>query len=110
MKENTSDVAPKTIGAVTLATIKSTATKQPMSLLLRLLAASADRPVLDQTGLTGSYDYALEYARDPSAAVGDTAAPSLFTAIQEQLGLKLESRKGMIEVLVIDHVEKPSAN
>ena len=63
-----------------------------------------DRPVIDTTGLKGRYDFTLEWAqRDP-----DTG-PSLFTALQEQLGLRLVAQKGPVEVLVIDHVEKVPA-
>jgi uncharacterized protein (TIGR03435 family) len=66
------------------------------------------RKILDQTGLTGRYDLTLKWASvdDPRESDG----PSLFSAIQEQLGLKLESTKGRVPVLVIDHVEKPSPN
>jgi uncharacterized protein (TIGR03435 family) len=68
-----------------------------------------DRPVLDRTGLEGEYDVKFEatpaWQRDSD--VGDL---SVFTAVQEQLGLKLEPAKAPVEVLVVDHVEKPSAN
>jgi uncharacterized protein (TIGR03435 family) len=63
------------------------------------------KKVLDQTGLTGAYDFTLEYA--PADAV-DSSLPSLFTALQEQLGLKLAAITTAVEVLVIDHAEKPS--
>jgi uncharacterized protein (TIGR03435 family) len=86
---------------------------EPISELVRLLNLSAiDRPVLDKTGLTGSYDFTLEFSRGGSN--GDAADPdgtSIFTAVQEQLGLKLDRAKEPTEVLVIDHVEsRPSAN
>ena len=68
-----------------------------------------DRPVIDQTGLTGMFDIHLEFARD-GAPAGDLSAPSLFTAVQEQLGLKLTPDKGPVEVLVIDHLERPNEN
>jgi uncharacterized protein (TIGR03435 family) len=76
-----------------------------------------DREVTDATGLDASYDFTLEYASDdhllkrviPDAQPDDTA-PVLFTALQEQLGLKLESHKGPVEVFVIDHAERPSEN
>jgi uncharacterized protein (TIGR03435 family) len=77
-----------------------------------------DRPVVDQTHITGKFDFTLNWtpnetqfegrAIDPTTQNGD--APELFTAIQEQLGLKLESAKVPVDVLVIDHVEKPSDN
>jgi uncharacterized protein (TIGR03435 family) len=80
-----------------------------------------DRPVLDQTRLTGKYDFNLDFTPDDSQFAGmgakvsppaDSAnpPPNLYTAIQEQLGLKLEATKALAEVLVIDHVEKPSEN
>jgi len=68
-----------------------------------------ERTIIDKTGLTGRFDIHLEFAGD-SNAPSDDAAPSIFTAVQEQLGLKLESGKGPVETLVIDNVERPSAN
>lgn len=83
-------------------------------------AVVLDRPVLDQTGLSGRYDFLLKWTPDQwqfSSLGGklpppsdEAAAPDLFTAVQQQLGLKLESVKAPVEVLVIDHVEKPTAN
>jgi len=67
-----------------------------------------DRPVLNKTGLSGEYDFTLEWT--PGIAPDDADSPSLFTAIQEQLGLKLEPQKGPVEVMVIDHAELPSEN
>jgi uncharacterized protein (TIGR03435 family) len=86
-----------------------------------LQAAVLDRPVVDQTGLEGKYDFPLKWTPDetqfasfggkmPPPSDNADAPPGLFTAIQEQLGLKLESTKAPVEVLVIDHVEKPSEN
>jgi uncharacterized protein (TIGR03435 family) len=89
-----------------------------------LLGLTLDRPVIDKTGLTGLYDLHLDFGREgttvgdmpppppgapPSEPLGP-AGPSIFTAIQEQLGLKLESSKGPREFLVIDSVERPSEN
>jgi uncharacterized protein (TIGR03435 family) len=70
-----------------------------------------DRPVVDQTGLKGRYDFRFQWTFDElRAPVDGTAPPGLFTAIQEQLGLKLEPVKAETEVLVVDTVEKPGAN
>jgi uncharacterized protein (TIGR03435 family) len=70
-----------------------------------------DRPAVDQTGLVGRYDFQLIWTADESRAPTDgTAPPGLFTAIQEQIGLKLEPVKAQIDVLVVDAVERPSAN
>jgi len=72
-----------------------------------------NRPVLDKTGLTGLYDFTLSWLPDPGQvgnAAGQGEGASIFTALVEQLGLKLEAQKGPVEILVIDHVEKPSEN
>ena len=71
-----------------------------------------DRPVVDQTGLTGRFDLRLTWTPDGPAQATESAdaPPDLFTAIQEELGLKLVSTKAPVDVLVIDHIEKPSAN
>jgi uncharacterized protein (TIGR03435 family) len=70
-----------------------------------------DRPVVDKTGFAGTYDLKIEatpeFRMNRDSELGDI---SVFTAVQEQLGLKLESQKAPIEILVVDHVDKPSAN
>ena len=75
-----------------------------------VLASVLGRPVLDRTGFTGSFRVLLEFAPVAPGRDMDSTKPSLFTALEEQLGLRLESEKGTEEVLVIDHVERPSAN
>jgi uncharacterized protein (TIGR03435 family) len=81
--------------------------------------AVLDRPVVDHTNITGRYDFTLSWtpdqsqfggasARTPSVADNANAPPGLATAMQEQLGLKLDATKAPVEVLVIDHVERPS--
>jgi uncharacterized protein (TIGR03435 family) len=81
-----------------------------------LSRSGLDRPVIDRTGLTGGFDLRLKWAADTpantlgSVAVDNPTGPSIFTALKEQIGLKLESAKGPVEILVIDHVEKPSEN
>ena len=81
------------------------------------LRSELGRPVVDATGLTGKFDFKLEWVPDESQpnSGGDVPPPdatgaSIFAAIQEQLGLKLEAMKGPVEMLMIDHVEKPSEN
>ena len=69
-----------------------------------------DRPVVDQTGLSGRFDFVLTWAPDDSNTDPANPAPGLFTAVQEQLGLKLEPIKAKADVYVIDHVEMPSEN
>jgi bla regulator protein blaR1 len=90
-----------------------------------MLPQRLGRDVVDQTGLKGNYDFDLKWAPDQSrpemmmgpeggklgadnAPPTDTSGPSLFTAVQEQLGLKLESRKGPVDILVIDQAERPT--
>jgi uncharacterized protein (TIGR03435 family) len=83
-----------------------------------LQGAVLDRPVLDQTGISGRYDFTLTWAPLGTEFGGNLPAPpptddppaGLFTAIQEQLGLKLEAVKAPAGVMVIDKAEKPSAN
>jgi uncharacterized protein (TIGR03435 family) len=99
----------------------------PLVFLVQQLAQQLGRRVLDQTGLKGNYDFTLKWTPDQSSAAmlqgppgggpgpdnappPDSSGPSIFTAIQEQLGLKLESTKGPVETLVIDHVAQPSEN
>jgi uncharacterized protein (TIGR03435 family) len=89
---------------------------QPISALARLLEPMVRRRVIDKTGLQGIFDVeltvALEVAGLPPPPPGArvTEAPSVFVALQEQLGLKLESARGPVEVLVIDSVERPTPN
>jgi uncharacterized protein (TIGR03435 family) len=80
-----------------------------------MLASSLGRPVLDKTGLPGKYDFLLSWASEPPKgpipAASDDSGPTMVTAVQEQLGLKLESRKAAVELLVVDHYEKkPTEN
>jgi bla regulator protein BlaR1 len=93
----------------------------PLADLVKQLSQQLKRTVQDKTGLMGKYDFTLRWTPDESqgppgpARIDNTpppgdSGPSIFTAIQEQLGLKLESQTGPVEILVIDHVEKPSEN
>ena len=77
--------------------------------LASLLSSAMDRMVIDQTQLTGSYKFTLRWNPDESLNQNPDL-PSIFTAIQEQLGLKLVPTKGPVEMLIIDHVESPSQN
>jgi uncharacterized protein (TIGR03435 family) len=84
-----------------------------MDAFANYLSQRLDRPVLDQTGLKGPFEITLDWAPDSPQRPGasdDLSGPSIFTALQEQLGLKLEGRKVPVEILVIDHAEKPSEN
>jgi uncharacterized protein (TIGR03435 family) len=82
---------------------------------LSMLSRQLGRTVVDRTGLTGNYDFTLRWSPDNSATSASEGAqadtlPSIFTAVQEQLGLKLESTKAPASVLVVDHLERPSQN
>jgi uncharacterized protein (TIGR03435 family) len=80
-----------------------------MPLIVEQISLVAGRVVVDKTGLTDRYDVKLVWAADDAPA-GENSAPSLFTAIQEQLGLKLEPAKEPVPVLVIDHIDLPTPN
>jgi uncharacterized protein (TIGR03435 family) len=104
--------------------IESTGTA--MEFLAHVLSRQLGRTVVDKTGLTGNYEFKLEWTPDDavpamasavggqpagdSASTPDTSGPSLFTAVQEQLGLKLESVKTQADVIVIDQIEQPTPN
>jgi uncharacterized protein (TIGR03435 family) len=98
-----------------------------MAELIMILSQQLERIVLDQTGLKGNYDFTLQWSPDQTSSAivqgpeggkpvvdntppPESSGPSIFTAIQEQLGLKLESTKGPVDVLVIEHIERPSEN
>lgn len=89
-------------------------TSAPLSLLLSLLENLLRCPVIDATGLTGKYDFALNWARDPSTMppgeLSDDSEPEIFSALQEQLGLKLVPVKAPVESVVIDQIVRPSPN
>jgi uncharacterized protein (TIGR03435 family) len=90
----------------------------PMSFFANGLANEVNRAVVDRTGLAGNWDFELTYTRDrvrrpdvtdaAAASVPDPDGASIFTALQEQLGLKLDATKGPVRVLVIDRIEQPT--
>lgn len=87
------------------------ATKADMPLFSRALAGELGVTVIDKTNLSGDFDLKLEWTPDEDAAIPTSSSgPSIFTALQEQLGLKLESGKAPVEVVVVDYAEKASAN
>ena len=108
LKENNDPNAVFSMSLSASQAILVTATKGTMDRLTDWLSSHMGQPVIDLTGLTGVYDYKLEWLPDHTTA--DSDAPSIFTAVQEQLGLKLESTKRPVEVLVVDSAERPSAN
>ena len=92
--------------------------------LITFLSTTMGRPIQNETGLNGKYDFDLEWTPDQSTPYGPfgdgpegleaypefSGGPNIFTALQEQPGLKLESTKGPVDIIVIDRVEKPSEN
>ncbi len=95
------------------------ATHCSMSYFSWIISQNLRKPVIDQTGLNGFYDFKLEWTPELPPGAAERAAqagitiptasrPDIFTAVREQLGLRLDSRKGPVEVMVIDHIEKPS--
>lgn len=95
-----------------------TAGATPVSSLVFTLTSVVGRTVIDKTGLTGKYNFELKWtpehgvqaSTDNGQADPENSAPSIFTALQEQLGLKLQSSRGPVETLVVDHIEMPSEN
>jgi len=87
-----------------------TAESASVAMLTNSLSVALRRPVVDQTGLSGRYAFRLEWAEDGAPGEPEDSGQSLFTAIQEQLGLRLESGRAPIEYVVIDAAERPSAN
>jgi len=100
--------------------IKMTFGRQPVTSLLEILTSACGRPVFDTTGLTGKYDFTLEFTPDsvraaggpppaegvPAATLPEDSGPTVYSAVQDQLGLKLEARKLPVDVLIIDRIEK----
>lgn len=117
---------PKGAAVMRMGGGRLSATMAPISTLVTMLSQQLGRPVLDKTGLTGKYDFTLEYTPDEtqrsmgmgtgekpateSPLPSDPSGPSIFTALQDQLGLKLEAQKGPVEILVVDHIERASGN
>ena len=101
-----------------LAAGKTSYTNIPMPLFANILSDILGETVVDESGLDGSFDFVLEFTpdrigqgvRDGRELGPSPDGPSLFTALQEQLGLKLERRKAPIEVLVVEHIEELSGN
>jgi uncharacterized protein (TIGR03435 family) len=100
--------------------IKMAATAATLDYLAFRLSVLMDRPVVNLTNLPGGYDFNLEYTQDlplgfpPGGKINgeepDTSGPPVFDALKQQLGLELKAQKGLAEVIVIDHVERPTEN
>jgi uncharacterized protein (TIGR03435 family) len=114
--------APSPCGMMRQGPGLTSASGQPIGQLVQMLSQLTGRPVTDKTGLTGLYDLNMKFTPDSGAANNpfgppppgappiaiDPDAPNLYTAVQEQLGLKLENARGPVTVTVIDRIEKPS--
>lgn len=90
-----------------------TAIGVPMESLVRFLSSTTHMPVVDKTGLKGAYNLHLKWQREEegqSSGLHDQVLPTIYAALPEQLGLKLESGKGPVQVLVVDHIEQPVEN
>jgi uncharacterized protein (TIGR03435 family) len=81
------------------------ASKMSMADIAAALRRQAGRPVEDHTGLKGNFDFQIEWAPEETP---DSADPSLFTVLKEQLGLKLQSAKGITEILIVDQITQPN--
>ena len=95
------------------------AQRAPASSIAGVLSGIMGRTVVDRTGLTGRYDFTLEWnpedlsygnGFDPATSSANAPGPSIFTSLQEQLGLRLDSQRGPVDVLFIDHAEKALDN
>jgi len=83
----------------------------PLARFAEYLSLRLDRPVLDDTGLSGVFEITVDWTTDAEQPANDTiAGPSIFTALQEQLGLRLTTKKKPVEIYVVDHVERPAEN
>jgi uncharacterized protein (TIGR03435 family) len=113
---------PRICGGMMMGLSRLNAVGVPVANLAPMLSRMLGRTVVDQTGLTGKFDISMEWVPDETQALqlppdaprppppSDPSGPSLFTALHEQLGLKLESQKGPVEMFVIERAEKPSEN
>jgi len=100
--------------------LRMKATSSPMAYFAFRLSTLMDAPVVDLTGLKGGWDFTLEYTRElpPNFPDGgklngeepDTSGPTVFAAVKQQMGLELKAQKGPVDVIVIDHAEKPTEN
>jgi uncharacterized protein (TIGR03435 family) len=107
----TTDLAPRQKSGPTQLEI----TNRPISRLVASLGPLLGQTVIDRTGLTGTYDVTLSFSSEqlpgvPGRGRPDPNLPSLFTAVQEQLGLKLEATRGPVSVLVVERAEMPTAD
>jgi uncharacterized protein (TIGR03435 family) len=117
LKESNAEFAQRHLRPLGRGQLESIGT--PLKALVPILSRQLGRTVFDETGLTGLYDYTLQWTPDdrfgpfPNGSNGDAGSaskPDLFTALREQLGLDLKSQRGRVEVVVVDHISQPNAN
>lgn len=104
---------PKRGGFMNMSNNSLSATGLPMDSLAKALSSMTHMPVTDKTGLTGLYSFTVKYQREeegPQSGLRDDSLPTIYTALQEQLGLRLEKSKGPVKVLVVDRIEQPEEN
>jgi uncharacterized protein (TIGR03435 family) len=107
---NESDVGKGMLPGLTMHPYELIGTSVDIHLLAGEMSRRLSRNVIDQTGLNGEYDFILRWVPDAADRDSVPDGPSIFTAVQEQLGLKLESGKAPVDAIIVDHVEKPSPN
>jgi uncharacterized protein (TIGR03435 family) len=105
LKDSSSAGSPGISGSSGSGNASITGMRMTMARLAEYLSGQTGRPTLDNTGLKGVYDFRVEWATSDASS-----GPSVFTALEEQLGLRVEATKGPIETIVVDRAEKPSAN
>ena len=98
------------LGSMSIGASSMVGTGVPLGLFASLIGTKLGRTVIDRTHLAGHYDIALRWTPDAVDPDPDASGPSIFTAVQEQLGLKLQATKRSAGFLIIDRIEKPSAN
>lgn len=104
---------PRRGGSMSVNNNELTGTGITMGSLVTFLAGQTHMPVMDKTGLTGKYNVHLKWQREeegPQSGLHDDTLPTIYSALTEQLGLKLESGKGPVDVLVVDHIDAPEEN
>jgi uncharacterized protein (TIGR03435 family) len=107
------EVSPDEHGMAKFSSGKIEAQPATLPNLTSNLSLNVGRLIIDKTGLTGKYDFTLTWAPDNHAAPSDSASdsgPDIFTALKEQLGLELVPAKAPVDVLIVDHIERPSPN
>ena len=113
LTETAPDDHPQVLFSTAGPMMNLTGLKAPLRLLtpwLTSILMNTSRPVVDQTGLAGTYDFKMEWLPDNAPASAAIEAPSIYSAMQEQLGLRLNAQMAPFEILMIDHIERPSSN